>query len=120
MARGRILLVEDETMLHFLWEDICGDLSIEIAGPASTCEQAMAILDNEADKLSGVVLDVNLHGETSQKVAERLATMDLPVLVCSGSHHGTLPDVYHQWPTLSKPYRPSGIEECLKKLVFVI
>jgi CheY-like chemotaxis protein len=118
MVKGRILLVEDEILLHYLWEDICGDLDIEIVGPAVTNQQALDLIASEGHDLTGVILDVNLQCETSQGAAVVLANMDIPVVVCSGSHTGDLPAVYEKWPVLWKPYRPSAITAHLANLVY--
>lgn len=118
MARGRILLVEDEPMLHLLWEDICEDNDIELVGPAMTNAEAERLIQQEAGSLLGVFLDVNLMGESSLGAAELLSNMPLPVVVCSGHNERDIPLVFQQWPVLQKPYRPLDIEQLINKLVF--
>jgi len=118
MSNGRILLVEDEPMLHFLWEDICAINDFEVAFTAMTCQEALAYLEENSDDLSGVILDVNLHGEMSNRVAAYLRTLALPVVVSTGSHPDTLPLEFKGWPTLCKPYRPHDIVSILPTLAF--
>lgn len=117
MARGRILLVEDEPLLHYLWEDICEDNDIELVGPAMSNAEAHEHINREGASLCAVFLDVNLQSEMSTSTAELLATTGIPVIVCSGSHGTELPEIYQQWPVLEKPYRPSEVEALLQKLV---
>lgn len=118
MARGRILLVEDEPMLHLLWEDICEVNDIELVGPARTNAEAEKLILQESGSLLGVFLDVNLLGESSSGAAQILSTMPLPVFVCSGHNERDLPTVFQQWPVLQKPYRPLDVEQLINKLVF--
>jgi len=118
MSNGRILLVEDEPMLHFLWEDMCAISDFEIAFTAMTCQEAMAYFQDHHAELSGVILDVNLHGETSGPVAEYLKLLSIPVIVSTGSHPDSLPEIFRGWPTLMKPYRPHDITGILPSLAF--
>ena len=120
MTRGQILLVEDETMLHFLWEDMCEMNDIKILATAMTCEEALEVLRTRSDELSGVVLDVNLQGETSECVAELLRTLSLPVVVSTGHDPKGLPEVYQGWDALMKPYRTDEMTAILDKMVYQI
>jgi response regulator of citrate/malate metabolism len=119
MTKGLILLVEDEPMLHFLWEDICALADIEIAGIAMTSGEALEIIDKHGSNLTGVILDVNLHDGTSQPVAEKLRGMGIHVVVCSGSDSNALHDCYAGWEVLMKPYRPQEAQDHLKKMVYL-
>lgn len=120
MPRGQILLVEDEVILHMLWEDVCEMNDIKILSTATTCNEAMAALHVQSDQLTGVILDVTLFSETTECVAEHLRLLSLPVVLSTGHDILGLPKVYHGWDALKKPYRPDEMVSALDKMVFQI
>ena len=120
MSRGQILLVEDEVILHMLWEDVCEMCDIRILSTATTCKEALAALYTQSDQLSGVILDVGLFNETTECVAEHLRTLSLPVVLSTGHEILGLPKVYHGWDALKKPYRQDEMVSALDKMVFQI
>lgn len=111
MAAG-ILLVEDELMLQIFWEDVCEVAGVEIGCTAQSCKEAFAALDSK--EFSGVVLDVNLVGETSEAVAERLQEMDIPVIVSTGQDVDTIPKAYQGFKIVQKPFSVYDMKDALK------
>jgi CheY-like chemotaxis protein len=71
LSGRRVLVVEDETMVAWLLEDMLADLGCAIVGPAAHVNQALAMLDAEA--IDAAVLDINLNGQKSYPVADALA-----------------------------------------------
>src|SRR6266496_2388858 len=67
----RVLIIEDETLIALLLEDMLTDLGCTILGSASTVETAIDMLDRTPPSIA--VLDINLGGEKSYAVAEALA-----------------------------------------------
>lgn len=120
MSRGQILLVEDEIILHMLWEDVCEMNDIKILSTATTCNEALEVLHSQVNELSGVILDVSLFNETTECVAEHLRILSLPVVLSTGHDILSLPKVYHGWDALKKPYRPDEMISALDKMVFHI
>jgi DNA-binding response OmpR family regulator len=73
----------------------------EIAGTAVTVAEAKALLGRDPTL---AVLDINLAGETSFSVAERLAERGVPVLFATGyDAAGLVPEHLKAVPTLQKP-----------------
>jgi DNA-binding LytR/AlgR family response regulator len=116
MAKGRVLLVEDQILLHLLWEDICEDNELSLLGPATTNSEAETIIKEQGDEISCVFLDVGLRDESSIGAANMLAALNIPVVVCSGMDSQELPTVFQQWPILTKPYRVCEIEKHLNAI----
>ena len=105
----RILLVEDEPAiameLAYVIEEEAG---CAVAGVASSVDEALALIASE--RLNGAVLDANLNGSTSVKIAEALQRQNVPFLVLSGySPKNSLPPPLDEAPFLQKPYRESEL-----------
>ena len=56
LSGRRVLVVEDETMVAWLLEDMLADLGCAVVGPAAHVNQALAMLDAEA--IDAAVLDI--------------------------------------------------------------
>ncbi|MFN6953190.1 MAG: response regulator [Acetobacteraceae bacterium] len=113
--RARILVVEDEAMVAMLLEDTLNDAGFQVLGPAATVAEAMAVLD--AERPAGAVLDINLGGETSAPVADRLAAEGVPFLICSGYGASGVPPAHAARPVLAKPYDPGELLRTMRRLL---
>lgn len=73
-----------------------------VLGPANTVARALALL--EIEHSDAVLLDVDLNGERSTRVASRLAARRVPFVVVSGYGRFTLSDPELRGaPHLDKP-----------------
>jgi CheY-like chemotaxis protein len=111
----RILLVEDEMLVAWLLEDMLTELGCAIVGPASSVNQALAMID--AEEIDAAVLDVNLNGQMSYPIADTLAVRGVPFLFSTGYDKDTLLDGYGTFPVLQKPFHRSILSETLAKLL---
>jgi CheY-like chemotaxis protein len=111
----RVFLVEDEMFVAWLLEDMLADLGCEVVGPASSVNQALAMIDAEA--IDAAVLDVNLNGQMSYPIADALAARGVPFVLSTGYDKDTLRDDYRTFPVLQKPIRRSELSETLAKLL---
>src|SRR5882757_8747716 len=102
----RLLVVEDETMIALMLEDMLDDFGCIVVDVAGTLARGLALVANEALSLDGAVLDVNLGGEKVYPIAERLATRGVPFIFCTGYGSTGLPPDFAHVPTLAKPYQP--------------
>lgn len=115
LAGRRVLLVEDESIVSLLVEDLLLD-----AG----CEVELAMRLNEALQLANAgqfdfaILDVNLGGgDFSFSVAATLRQRRIPFLFATGyASEGIHPD-FRGIPTLQKPYQPNQLLESAARLV---
>ncbi|WAC64619.1 response regulator [Pseudoxanthomonas sp. SL93] len=110
----RVLIVEDESMLVMLLEDLLPTLGYEVAGSAGSVEQALAALDEAPIDLA--VVDVNLAGTPSFPVADALRERGVPFLFTTGYGHEGLPERFVDAPVLAKPFRRHDMESVLTRL----
>ncbi|QYU69867.1 response regulator [Leptolyngbya sp. 15MV] len=113
-ARKRILVVEDEALVAMLVEDALSDAGFVVLGPAATVKEALLQLDRETP--DAVVLDLNLAGESSTRVADALAARGVPYLIATGYGSGALPPGHEHAPVLAKPYDPDDLIGVLRGL----
>jgi len=113
----RVLIVEDETLVAMLLEDMLSDHGCVIAGAANRMLQALEMIEDEALDIQAAVLDVNLAGEPSFPLAERLAAKGVPFVFATGYGAGGLPDAWRDRPTLQKPFSHDDVGRLLKAAV---
>jgi CheY-like chemotaxis protein len=114
-SNRRVLLVEDEMLVAWLIEDMLADLGCAVIGPASSVNQALAMIDAEA--IDAAVLDLNLNGQMGYPVADALAAHGVPFVISTGYDKDTLPDDYRARPVLQKPMQRSELSDALAKLL---
>jgi DNA-binding response OmpR family regulator len=111
--RGRrVLVVEDEALVAMLLEDMLGDLGCEVLGPAMRVREAMDIL-NAATPMDVAILDVNLAGERSFKIAEALQSHAVPFVISTG-FEGGIEEGWRDRPILRKPFMSNDLEAALR------
>jgi len=115
LSGRRVLVVEDETMVAWLLEDMLADLGCAVVGPAARVNQALAMLDAEA--IDAAVLDVNLKGQKSYPVADALAARGVPFVFSTGYNEDSLPNSYQSFPVLQKPFDRLKLGDTLAKLL---
>lgn len=111
----RILLVEDDLLIAMDLEELLRDLGCDVIGPCGRLDQA---LDAASPKLDGAIVDLNLRGEYSFPVIERLQAYGVPTVICSG--YVELPEMRARldgMPVLSKPYNPERLIEVIAESV---
>ena len=113
-AARKILVVEDEALVAMLVEDALLDAGFDVLGPAATVEEALAILEQETP--DGVVLDLNLAGQTSAPVADWLAARGIPYVIATGYGATGLPPGHEDATVLAKPYDPSDLTCVLDRI----
>ena len=111
----RILIVEDETLISMLFEDILLELGCEIVGPAFNIKQALELAREAA--IDAAILDVNLGGDPIFPVATVLASRAIPLVFSSGYGSGGLPERWQDRPTLPKPFTAAEVVAALQDLV---
>jgi len=81
-GEGRVLIVEDESLIAMDLAEMVMELGMEVLGPAATVEKALALL--ELHRPCGALLDENLRGTPVTPVAEHLARNGVPFVIVSG------------------------------------
>jgi CheY-like chemotaxis protein len=104
---ARILIVEDEVLIAMLLEDIVTDLGHDAVGPVMRLQSALAAAERETFDFA--ILDINLAGQQSFPVADRLMQRGIPFIFASGYGRAGLTEAYSAIPVLQKPYEPRQI-----------
>ena len=87
---------------------------IDIVGPASTVDEAMALAQTGMPEIA--ILDVNLHGEMIFPVADFLIGRGVPVILTTGySARDILPLRLLDLPSIRKPYEPAELMELVER-----
>jgi len=105
----RVLLVEDESLVAALVEDLLLDAGCDVV-LAMRLDEAMAVA-NEGEVELGI-LDVNLGEERSYPVADALRARGTPFIFATGYGRNGLNGAYSDVPVLQKPYRAAELLRC--------
>ncbi|MBV9881839.1 MAG: response regulator [Sphingomonadaceae bacterium] len=103
----RVLIVEDE---YYLADDLAAALGArgaEVVGPVGTLAEAEQALTRE--RVDRAVLDINLRGEMSFPIADRLEAAGIPYVIATGYSCETLPRRFRDKPRIEKPFRPEAL-----------
>jgi CheY-like chemotaxis protein len=111
IAGRSILIVEDETIVAMLIEDLLEDLGCEVAGIASRLDEAVEKVS--ALPFDAAILDVNLNGHQTYPLAELLREKGCPFVLATGYGTATLPEGMDGVPVISKPFDLHDLERAL-------
>lgn len=106
----RVLVVEDETLICMMIEDMLIDFGCHIVGPAANLEEALALAAEES--IDVAILDMNLNGTPSLPVADALEKRGIPFIFASG-YGGESLSVHKGSPVLSKPFQERELAKAL-------
>lgn len=99
----RVLVVDDESLVAMLVEDMFADLGCTISASAGCVSEALELV--RAGGFDFALLDVNLAGEQVFPVAEALAAQRIPFAFASGYGAAGLPERFRATPVIAKPFR---------------
>ena len=107
----RFLLVEDEILLVLMIEDMLLEFCCDSVASASTAERAIKLIEGE--HFDAALLDVNLHGQKSDDVADALVAHHIPFIFCTGTSLVEVAPRFQDHPFLRKPF---GCEDLVKEV----
>lgn len=102
IAGNRILIVEDEYFIALEIQRALNAVGAEVLGPVPSLEKASIILDSAVPDFA--ILDVNLEGESSFPIADRLKDSAIPFMFVTGYDDWVIADRYRDVPRMTKPY----------------
>ncbi|QCP86265.1 response regulator [Cereibacter sphaeroides] len=111
----RVLVVEDEFLIAIDLQLMLEDVGCTVLGPVGTVDDALRILDETRPDV--VSLDLNLRGQSSVPVAEKLRALEIPFIVTSAyrtfdfTGGESLTDV----TVIGKPVQPRMLIEALSR-----
>ena len=112
--KQKFLVIEDEMLVLLMIEDMLGDLGCQVVASAATAEQALDLIATQS--FDGALLDMNLNGDKSDRVAQALAAHGVPFIFCSGSSALDVAAEFQDRPFLRKPFGFAELAEALAKL----
>ena len=110
-----ILIVEDEFLIALDTEDTLRDLGHDVAGPALTLDEGLAIARDE--RIDAALLDVNLTDGTSRPIAELLRAKAVPFAYVTGYGHAPTEDGFPAAPVVGKPAGRDDLATVLHSLL---
>lgn len=109
----KILIVEDESLVAMMIEDLLTDLGHEVVGVAGRLQQGIELAGQLA--IDFAVVDLNLNGERTFPIAEVLRSRGIPLIFATGYGAGGLSDEWRGTPVVQKPFQPHELENALAK-----
>lgn len=111
----KVFVVEDESLIAMLLEDLLDEFECEIVGSALTLRQAMEQAATVPAEVA--ILDINLGGDPIFPVAELLTSRNIPIIFASGYGAAALPDEWRGHPSLPKPFSADQVEAALRQAI---
>ena len=116
LRRRRILVVEDDALLAWAYEQMLEDVGVDVVGPAATLQDAAQ--QAASRDIEAAVLDIRLGDDEVWPVARLLAERNIPFVFCTGQFNaGTLPAEWSGRPVLTKPVAPDRVLRTLGDLL---
>jgi CheY-like chemotaxis protein len=115
LSGRRVLVVEDEMMVLMNIEDALADLGCEAVSVAATVDDALVLLD--AGSFDVAMLDANLGGQASHRVADALASLSIPFVFSTGYGEHGIETRFGDRPVLRKPYSDEQLGAALAGLL---
>lgn len=112
---AQVFIVEDETLLAMLIEDILEVLGYATAFHASRLDAGLQYaMSGEYDV---AILDINIIGGTSFPIAAAIAERGIPFLFCSGYGRLGIPKDWEHKQCIAKPFSATQLEDALNDLL---
>jgi CheY-like chemotaxis protein len=115
LSGRRVLVVEDEMLILMMIEDMLADLGCESVTAAATIDKALALIEEHV--FDTAMLDMNLNGDDSLKVADALAARGVPFVYCTGNNGHGMRDDPADTPVLRKPFSLEELTAILTRLL---
>jgi CheY-like chemotaxis protein len=107
----QILVVEDESLVAMMIEDMLTDLGHEVVATSGRMPDASKLVSNASADL--VILDVNLNGEETYPLANSLAARDIPFIFATGYGSSGIKAEWSGVPVLQKPFQSRELAEAI-------
>ncbi|MCA1443905.1 response regulator [Ensifer sp. IC4062] len=114
MRKLRVFVVEDESLVAMLIEDLLHDMGHDVAAVASRIEDALG--PAQSGQFDVAIIDVNLDGRSSYPIADVLVERGVPCIFATGYGATGLNARYSDTPVLVKPFTATELENILSRL----
>lgn len=106
-----VLVVEDESMVSMLIQDILTSHGCRIVETAARVKEALEKVAQVSFDVA--IVDINLNGESSVPVIEGLVDASVPLVVATGYGSRGLPPPLGALPILQKPFTDDDLTKAL-------
>jgi CheY-like chemotaxis protein len=109
----RVLVIEDESLVAMLIEDVLSELGHEPVAVAARLDEAM----NHARALSFdlAIVDINLNGQRTDPLVEILSARGIPFLFASGYGAAGVAAEWAHIPIVQKPFQPYELASAIRR-----
>ena len=114
LADRRIWIVEDEFLLAIELQHTMEDHGAAVIGPSRSLDEALDALNQMSHYPDAAILDLDLQGEESFPVAERLQAIGIPFLFNTG--HGDRRELKERFGGVTVCIKPTSEKEILQCL----
>jgi DNA-binding response OmpR family regulator len=108
-----VLLIEDETMVSFLIEEMLEQLGAATVRHAARLDAGLALVSAKLPALA--ILDVNIGGETAFPIAEKLEASGIPFVFITGYGRDGVHGRWAGHEVLQKPLTALEFEQGLRR-----
>ena len=112
----RVLIIEDESMVAMLMEDMLHDIGCTVVGMVARFDDALKQATT-GPAFDVALLDVNLNGKQTFPIAEVLAARGARFIFATGYGEAILPQSLQGGPILQKPFEQEALERALQGAV---
>lgn len=109
LAGRRILVVEDEFLVAEYLSEILRTAGAQVLGPLGRVQETLDFVESNKDGVDAVVLDVNLHGQSSFPIADLLVRLGVRFVFTTGYDGGAIEPAYRGFPRCEKPFREEAL-----------
>lgn len=110
--RLRVLIVEDESLVAMLVEDMLMELGHEIVAVAGRLDDAVA--NAREAEFDIAIVDLNLNGQRTDAVAEILADRRVPFVFATGYGFAGVRAEWAHTPVVQKPFQASELGQAIE------
>jgi CheY-like chemotaxis protein len=109
-----VLVVEDESLVGLMLEEMLCELGASVVGVATDNSQALQFI--EAGDIDAGILDLNLGGVRSYPTADALRARGVPYVFATGYGSLALEGMYASDRVVQKPYSIGDISAALHEI----
>jgi DNA-binding response OmpR family regulator len=110
-----VMILEDEPLIAMAMEMMVTDEGWHVVGPFASVTAAQEAVEQGA-AIDVALLDCNLGGETSLRVAESLKARGIPFAFTSGQGRGVIDEHFAEAKMFAKPIDERRVQAYLKQI----